>query len=364
MAISVIQFQDPTGEVLVARMPPEGTAEFVLGSQLIVQDGQIAVFYRDGRPTDAFKAGRYSIDTRNLPVLSKLLKLATYGLKSPFRAYVYFIYLKTFINLGWGTPTPILFRDTEFKAVHIRAHGSFSLRVAHASTFLKTIIGSQGLETTFAIQEYVRRIIISRFANILPSILETVLDLPARYREIEVSLKKAVHDDLDQYGLRLVDLLVEAVTVPPEVQQMIDRAAGTRALDESELKRYKAAAMSDALRDAAKQPGGDASGLTAGIGLGAGLGMAHELVKDSDRQAQQGGPPPIPGAIEWYAAIEGKQAGPFTRQALAEQVKAGKVTKQTLVWHKGMANWAAADQVQELNSLFGAEPPPIPSTGI
>ena len=281
MPMSVIQFQDPTGEVMVARVPWEGTAEFVLGSQLIVQDGQIAVFYRDGRPTDAFKPGRYSLDTQNLPVLSKILKLATFGLKSPFRAYVYFIQLKTFINLGWGTPTPILFRDTEFKAVHIRAHGTFSLRVTNPSVFLKTIIGSQGLGNTHAIEEYVRRIIISRFADTLPNILETVLDLPAHYREIEVGLKKAVFDDLEQYGMKLVDLLVEAITVPPEVSQMIDRAAGTRALDESELKRYREAAMSDALRDAAKQPGDASSGITAGLGLGAGLEIARDMVSKS-----------------------------------------------------------------------------------
>ena len=289
MPMSVIQFQDPIGEVMVARVPWEGTAEFVLGSQLIVQDGQIAVFYRDGRPTDAFKPGRYSLDTQNLPVLSKILKLATFGLKSPFRAYVYFIQLKTFINLGWGTPTPILFRDTEFKAVHIRAHGTFSLRVTNPSVFLKTIIGSQGLGNTHAIEEYVRRIIISRFADTLPKILETVLDLPSHYREIEIGLKEAVFDDLEQYGMKLVDLLVEAITVPPEVSQMIDRAAGTRALDESELKRYREAAMSDALRDAAKQPGDASSGITAGLGLGAGLEMARDMVSKSASSGESQG---------------------------------------------------------------------------
>ncbi len=293
MSMSVVQFQDSTGEVMVARVPWEGTAEFVLGSQLIVQDGQLAVFYRDGRPTDAFKSGRYSLNTQNLPVLSKMLKLATFGTKSPFQAYVYFVQLKTFVNLGWGTATPILFRDTEFKAVHIRANGSFSLRVENPSVFLKTIVGSQGLSNTHSIEEYTRRIIISRFADTLPAILKSVLDLPAHYREIEVSLKKAVFDDLEQYGLKLVDLLVEAITVPPEVQQMIDRAAGSRALDESELKRYKEAAMSDALRDAAKNPGSGADGITAGLGIGAGLGMAKEMIGQPNPPSEAGNTPKL-----------------------------------------------------------------------
>ena len=161
------------------------------------------------------------------------------------------------------------------------------------SVFLKTIVGSQGLSNTHSIEEYTRRIIISRFADTLPAILKSVLDLPAHYREIEVSLKKAVFDDLEQYGLKLVDLLVEAITVPPEVQQMIDRAAGSRALDESELKRYKEAAMSDALRDAAKNPGSGAGGITAGLGIGAGLGMAKEMIGQQNPPSEAGSHPKL-----------------------------------------------------------------------
>ena len=284
MALSVIEFDDPTGEIIVARVPHDGTAEFVMGSQLVVKDGQAAVFYRDGRPTDAFRAGRHSLNTKNLPVISKLLKLSTFGFKTPFRAYVYFIHLKTFINLGWGTATPIMFRDSEFKAVHLRANGSFSLRISSPSTFLRTIIGSRGMETTHAIEEFIRRIIVSRFANLLPTILKTVLDLPVHYQEIEVGMKKAVHDDLAQYGLELVDLVVEAITVPPEVQKMIDRAAGSRAVDKTELDRYERVIRSDALKDASQQAGGSvAEGLTTGLGLGAGMSVARDMM------AQTGG---------------------------------------------------------------------------
>jgi len=364
MPLSVIEFQDPTGEIMVARVPQEGTAEFLTSSQLIVQDGQIAVFYRDGRPTDAFRAGRYTLDTKNLPVLGKLINLVAYGGKSPFRAYVYFIQLKTFTTLGWGTPTPILFRDSEFRAVHLRAHGSFSLRVGAPSTFLQTLVGSQGLETTYAIQEFVRRVVVSRFAKVLPSILKTVLDLPAHYQEIETGLKQAVHDDLNQYGIELVDLLVEAITVPPEVQQMIDRAAGTRALDESELRRYQTVAMSDALRDASKQPG--TAGMAEAIGLGAGIGMAKEFVRPlaagAPGAAPPGVPPPLPTMVQWYVAVGGKQAGPFSASDVVAQIQARQITRDTLVWHEGMANWAAAGQVADLASFFSAGPPPLPPT--
>ena len=287
MPWKVVQYQDPTGEVLVARVPPEGTAELVSGSTLIVQEGQIAAFFHDGKATDGFRAGRYNLSTQNLPVLGKLLRLTTMS-QSPFRSYVYFIALKTFTDLGWGTPSPMLFRDTEFKMVNLRAHVSFAIRIGNAKAFLHTMVGTQGLETTYAVQEYLRKIIVSRFTQIVPEVLTTVLDLPKHYDEIALKVKKAVHDDFDQYGLELVDLLVGSITMPPEVQDAINRAVGARALGTDELDRYERLARADALRDAAKQPGNVSGGMTSGMGLGAGLGIAREMMKSS---GQDGGAP-------------------------------------------------------------------------
>ena len=353
--LSVIEFQDQTGEIMVARVPIEGTGEFVMGSQLIVQDGQMAVFYRDGQPTDKFKAGRHTLNTRNLPIITKLLSLPVFGTKSPFRAYVYFLQLKTFTKLGWGTPTPILFRDTEFKAVHLRAHGAFSMRINAPNTFLSAIVGSKGLETTFAIEEYIRSIIISHFANTLPKILTTVLDLPTHYMEIAVGLKQAVKTDLEQYGLELVDLMVEAITVPPEVQTMIDRAAGSRSLDQGELQRYQTMAVSDAVRDSSKQPG---SGITDALGLGVGIAMGQQMATPKTPQPPE--PPPLDNAALWYIAIAGQRKGPYGEEAMRVRIELGEVTSDTLVWRQGMAGWMPAGQLPELVPLFYAEPPPLP----
>jgi membrane protease subunit (stomatin/prohibitin family) len=276
MAWKVIQFQDPTGEVLVARIPPADTAELTSGSQLIVQEGQIGVFYHDGRSADAFRAGRYDLTTQNLPALSKLLNIVSLG-ASPFRSYVYFVALKTFADMGWGTASPILFRDTEFRMVNLRAHGAFAIRVRDAAVFLHTVVGTRGIETTAGVEDYLRKIVVSRLAQTLPDVLTTVLELPRHYQDIAVRVKQAVHDDFAQYGLELVDLLIEAITLPPEVQEAINRAAGSRAVGLDELDRYERTARSDALRDSARQPGGiAASGLTAGLGVGAGMQMARE----------------------------------------------------------------------------------------
>jgi len=236
----VIQFQDTTGQIMVARVPPEGTGEFVSGTQLIVQDGQIAAFFHDGKPTDGFRAGRYDLKTQNIPILSKLANLATLS----------------------GSP-----------------YGTFAVRIGDPKLFLHTIVGTQGLQTTHAVTEYLRKSIASRFAETLPGILTTVVDLQQHYSRIAGKLKAAVHDDFDQYGLELVDLLVEAITVPPEVETAINRAAGSRAVDNEELERYERTQRTEALRDAAGTPGSEGgSGLAAGLGIGAGMGLAREMV--------------------------------------------------------------------------------------
>lgn len=281
MPWKVIEFQDETGQIMVARVPPQGTAELVSGTQLIVQDGQIATFFHDGKPTDGFRAGRYSLGTQNLPVLSKLLNLATFG-KSPFRSYVYFIALKIFTDLGWGTASPIMFRDSEFHIVNLRAYGSFAVRICEPRAFLHTLVGTQGYETSVAIEGYLRTIIVSKLTQVLPTVMTTVLDLPVKYEEIAAKVKQAVHEQFDQYGLELVDLIVEAITVPPEVQQAIDRAAGTRAVRHDELSHYERVMRSEALRDSANQPGSAAGAeLAAGLGAGAGIGLAKDMLNHS-----------------------------------------------------------------------------------
>lgn len=355
--MSVLEFQDPTGEIMVARMPQEGTGEYTMGSQLIVQDGQLAAFYRDGRLTDGFKPGRYSLNTQNLPILTKLLNLPTYGTKSPFRCYLYFIQLKVFTNLGWGTPTPIIFRDSELKAVSLRAHGTFAMRISDPNLFLRTIIGSQGLETTYHIEEYLRRIIVSRFANLLPSLLSSIYDLAQKYKEIEVELKQAVRDDLAQYGLELVDILVEAITVPQEVQEMINRAAGSRALDTSEINRYQALAVSDAIRNSSNS-GNSGSGLIDVIGLGAGMALGGQIINNN---AVQSSPPPVPAIMKCHVVINGQPCGPHSLETLNSYIQSGHLNSDTLVWCQGMASWMSASNVVEVSQLLcSVKPPPIP----
>lgn len=272
--LDVIEFFDEVGDIMVAKIPYEGSGEFRLGSQLIVQEGQTAIFYRDGQALDGFTSGRHTLTTQNIPLLGKIIG-APFGGKSPFRSYVYYVASKTFINLGWGTQTPVLFRDSDFRMISLRAHGDFSIRIVKPRTFLNTLVGTRGMETTFALEEFFRTVIVSRLNEAIGTMMKSILDLPVHYNTISLRTKEAVAADFDQYGIQLVDLLIQAITPPPEVQEMMNRASGVAAQD---AEKYKAIATADAMRDAAKNPGGMAGdGLGAGLGLAMGLGMAQQM---------------------------------------------------------------------------------------
>ena len=126
--IDVVQFFDETGKTMVHREPQDGSSSYRLGTQLIVQDSQAAIFYRDGKALDLFQAGRHTLTTENIPLLTKLISLP-FGGTSPFQSQIYFISLKKFIDLKWGTKSPINFKDTELTYVQLRASGKFSVRI-------------------------------------------------------------------------------------------------------------------------------------------------------------------------------------------------------------------------------------------
>lgn len=287
--LDIIEFYDDAGDIIVTKVPYEGSGEFRLGSQLVVQESQIAVFFRDGQALDHFEPGRHTLSTKNMPLLGKIIG-APFGGKSPFRCYVYFVATKTFINLGWGTQSPVLFRDTDFRMISLRAHGAFSLRITKPRVFLNTLVGTRGMETTMALEDFFRTVIVSRLNEALGSVMKSILDLPIHYNTIALKTKEAVAADFDQYGIQLVDLLVQAITPPPEVQEMINRASGVAAQDAD---KYRAIAAADAMRDAAKNPGGLAGeGLGAGMGLAMGFGMAQQMAQSMAPTRGQDNRPP------------------------------------------------------------------------
>lgn len=358
--IDIIEWLDDSNDTIVYRFERYGN-EIKNGAKLTVRESQCAVFINEGKLADVFQPGMYELTTENLPILSTL-KGWVHGFNSPFKAEVYFVNTKRFTDLKWGTQNPIMLRDAEFGPIRLRAFGSYSIRVTDPGKFLKEVVGTDSDFTTDEVVSQLRNIVVSRFTDALGESKIPALDLAANYDELGKFMEGKIGGEFGDYGLELVKLLVENISLPPAVEEALDKRSSMGIL--GNLNQYTQFQAANAMEAAAENPGGNAAN---GIGMGMGFAMANQMGQAMGQQNQNqaqsppaGGPPPIPQAVQYFVAVNGQQTGPFPMAALQQKVSTGEITRETLVWKNGMSAWTAAGSVSELSSLFGQVPPPLP----
>ena len=272
--LDLIEYPNEGSNEIVHRIPENGSGEFRLGSQLVVRESQQAVFYRDGKALDVFGPGRHTISTNNVPLLASLIGLP-FGGKSPFTAEVYFVSMRDFTDLKWGSAQPLVYRDSELGMIRLRAFGTYSVRVKDPQLLVNQFVGNRGSYTTTAAEDYLRSIILSEFNEILGAVQTSILDIQGMTKQISDGSRAALADDFARMGLELTSFQISAITPPEEVQKRIDERSGMSVL--GNLDDYTKFRTAQAIGDAANNPGGAGDATSAGVGLGAGMGIGKAM---------------------------------------------------------------------------------------
>ncbi len=284
MFLEIIEWFDETGKELVHRIPEEGSGDIKYGAQLIVRESQAGIFFYRGKAVGAFGPGSHTLKTGNIPLLTKIVSLP-WGAKSPLRAEVYFVNLKTFTNLKWGTRDPVAFKDSELGLIRLRAFGVFNLRVYQPVLFINNLVGTQGIFSTEEIEDYLNQVIVSRFNDYMGETIDSILNLPAKYDELSDGLSERLTQDFQRFGLDLQGLYINAVTPPPEVQKAIDDRSRMGVFDDMNKLMQMKAAM--AMEKASESEGESAMG----TGMGVMMPAMFAQYFSGKEQGQGQGPP-------------------------------------------------------------------------
>ena len=286
--IEVIEWTDNSSNTMVYRFPVDNK-EIKMGAQLTVRESQMAVFVDEGQLTDVFTPGRYTLDTQNMPILTKL-KSWKYGFNSPFKSEVYFVNTKQFTNCKWGTTNPVMMRDAEFGMLRMRMFGTYSFKVTDPTVFLREVFGTSSLFTVDGITGQLKSKIVSGISDLLAEAAVPALDLASKYDEIAAMAKKKLDKTFNGLGLSLVSLVIENVSLPEEVEKVLDKRTSMGIIGDS-LNQYTKYQAAESIRDAAQNQGGAAG---AGVGLGAGMGIGNMFAQAFSSQQTEDEPKAAP----------------------------------------------------------------------
>ncbi len=371
--VDIIEWVDDSRSTLAWRFPRYQN-EIKNGAQLIVREGQRAVFVYRGQLADSFQPGNYELKTENLPILGTLQGWK-HGFNSPFRSEVYFLNTRPVTDLLWGTPQPVTVRDPDFKMVQVRANGMCVVKIADPEVFLREVIGTDSAVEIDEITELLRRVIALAFADMVTESKLGAIDLQGHQIELADKLREFVAERVDdEYGLA-IDSITMTISLPDEITQAMTRGVA-RGVEQAgyldnvgPMDRLQQGAAAEAMVAAANNPAGSAMGDMMQMGMGVAMAgqMANQMGAAMNPPAGGAGggaaaPPPLPGQALYHVEMGGQSSGPFSVDQIRAGVANGQVNAQTLVWTEGMAAWSAAATVPALAPLFST-PPPMPPSG-
>jgi membrane protease subunit (stomatin/prohibitin family) len=328
----IVEFVDEAGTEMVHRIPERGSGDFRIGSQVIVRDSQAAVFYRDGRALDVFGAGSHTITTANIPYVIDLIGKAFSG-ETPFKAEVYFVSLREFTDLKWGTPTPITIKDPVLRMARVQARGSYAVQITEPQLFVNKIVGTQGIYRTSDIESFFRSMVLTKLTDLIGEMGKSVLELAGMAEELTMGVRAKADEEFAARGVTLTSVYVEYLGPTEETAKAIDEAASMGAI--GDMSAYLQFQTARGIRDAAQQPGGGGAGSGAqlGAGLGMGMTMAQMMAQGMQQGGQQAAPAAAPATPTTAAEIQA------TLDNLDMRLAAGEIGEDT--YNKLHAKWEA-----------------------
>lgn len=270
--IKVVQWTESEEGVLAWRYPMQDL-EIMNGAKLTVRESQAAVFVNEGRVADVFGPGLYTLETRTLPLLTNLMNWNK-EFKSPFKSDVYFFSARLQVNQGWGTATPITIRDKEFGAVRLRGYGIYSYHVADPRAFYSKVSGTREVYQVSDLEGQLRNTILGQMADTFGQSNIPFLDMAANQVELAQKISGLLNPTFADLGLALDSFVVESLSLPDELQKLLDQRIGMTMV--GDMGRYTQFQVAQSMPIAAANEGGGAAGV--GVGLGAGLTMAQQMM--------------------------------------------------------------------------------------
>jgi membrane protease subunit (stomatin/prohibitin family) len=275
--LEVIEWIEESRDVIIWKFPDE-QKDIKYGAQLTVRESQNAIFLNEGQVADVFLAGRYDLVTNNIPIMTKL-RGWKYGFQSPFKADVYFVNMRQFTNLKWGTANPIILRDPELKQVRVRAYGTYSIKISSPQLFFKEYGGTSPVVTIGELEEQLRNVVVSKFTDAIGEANVSVYDFARNFNELGDKILPLLIKEFSLLGVEIVNFFIQSTSLPPEVEAFLDKM--TQMNMAGDVNKFSQFQMANSIPDLAKNQG---AGVAA---LGASFAMGNQMM-----QQAQGQPPP------------------------------------------------------------------------